>query len=227
MGQVWLDLLFAHWRVEPEALERVVPPQLPLDRFDGSAWIGVSPFVVRGLRLRRFPPPPLLSAFPEINVRTYVTVQGKPGIYFLSLDADSRSAVFTARRTYRLPYFRSKIAVDRSGDEVSYRAERISDDGPPAAFDAVYEPAGRPEPASPGSLEHFLAERYCLYTLDDQRRIQRADIHHSPWPLRRAEAEIRRNTMAEPYGIALEGEPLLHFSARQDVALWTIAPVAG
>src|SRR5215213_1072588 len=104
MGQSWFGLLFAHWRVEPGELERVVPPQLPLDLIDGSAWIGITPFQVRALRLRLTPPPPFLSVFAELNVRTYVTVGGKPGIYFLSLDADSALAVAAARRIYRFPY---------------------------------------------------------------------------------------------------------------------------
>jgi uncharacterized protein YqjF (DUF2071 family) len=104
MGQTWANLLFAHWRVPEEALRRVVPPQLPLDTFEGSAWLGITPFCVRGLRLRNTAPAPVLSSFPELNVRTYVSVEGKPGIYFLSLDADSRPAVAAARRLYRLPY---------------------------------------------------------------------------------------------------------------------------
>ncbi|HYG96149.1 MAG TPA: DUF2071 domain-containing protein, partial [Solirubrobacterales bacterium] len=115
MGQTWLDLLFAHWRVPEEALRPVVPPQLPIDTYEGSAWIGVTPFCVRGLRLRGTLPAPVLSTFPELNVRTYVSVEGKPGIYFLSLDADSCAAVRAARRSFRLPYFRSQIEVDRAG----------------------------------------------------------------------------------------------------------------
>lgn len=220
MGQIWVDLLFAHWPVAPEALEPVVPPQLPLDRFEGSAWVGVTPFVVEGLRLRGTPPPPLISSFPEINVRTYVTVDGKPGVYFFSLDADSRAAVLVARRAYRLPYFRSRISVSAADGEFHYSAKRIDDDGPPAEFDASYRPLGDPAPAQPGTLERWLTERYCLYTLDDEQGVCRGEIHHPPWPLRDASARIRRNTMAEQIGVELTGEPVLHYSARQDVALW-------
>ena len=224
MGQVWVDLLFAHWPVPPEKLERVVPPQLPIDRFEGSAWVGVTPFVVEGLRLRGTVPVPVLSSFPEINVRTYVTVDGRPGIYFFSLDADSRAAVLAARRGYRLPYFRSRITVSAADGEFHYRAERISDDGPPASFDASYRPTGDPAPARPGSLEHWLTERYCLYTLDEEERTWRGEIHHPPWPLREASARVRRNSMGEQVGLALAGDPLLHYSARQDVALWGLRP---
>jgi uncharacterized protein YqjF (DUF2071 family) len=223
MGQIWLDLLFDHWRVPEEALRRVVPRQLPLDIYEGSAWLGLTPFLVRGLRLRGTAPVPLLSSFPEINLRTYVCVDDKPGIYFLSLDAGSWPAVYVARRSYRLPYFHSRIATDSTDGWIRYSARRTSGDGPPAEFEARYRPEGEPLPHTPGSLERWLAERYCLYTLNERRQVQRGEIHHPAWPLRRAAAEISANTMATPCGIELAGEPLLHFSARQDVALWSLS----
>ena len=219
MGQTWDSLLFAHWEVDAAELRRVMPPQLPLDLFEGRAFVGVTPFVVRGLRLHGTPPVPLVSSFPELNVRTYVELDGKPGIHFLSLDAGSAAAVLAARRTYRLPYFRARMYA-REGEQVAYSSRRLH--GPPARFRATYRPAGPAFNAAPGSLDWFLTERYCLYTLDDSRRVLRADIHHPPWPLRRAAAEIAENTMAGPYGIRLEGEPLLHFAARQDVVIWRL-----
>ncbi|HKF83866.1 MAG TPA: DUF2071 domain-containing protein [Solirubrobacterales bacterium] len=222
MGQTWVDLLFAHWPVAEEALREVVPPQLPLDTYDGSAWIGVTPFRVRGLRLRGTLPAPALSSFPELNVRTYVNVEGKPGIYFLSLDADSRAAVHAARRSYRLPYFHSRIEVERDGKGIGYDLLRTSGDGPPAYFTARYGPRGGELPVREGSLERWLTERYCLYTLDGKRRVQRGEIHHPPWPLHDGWAEIQVNTMAMPFGLELEGEPLLHFSPRQDVVIWPL-----
>jgi uncharacterized protein YqjF (DUF2071 family) len=226
MGQTWCDLLFAHWRVPAEELERVVPPQLPLDLHEGSAWLGVTPFFVRGLRLRGTAPLPHLSSFPEINVRTYVNVDGKPGIYFLSLDAARRAAVSAARRSYRLPYFHARIAASATEEGVvSYDSVRTSVDGPPACFQARFGPEGDLLPQRDGSLERWLTERYCLYTLDSTQRIHRGEIHHPPWPLHRAWAEIQTNTMAMPFGLLLEGDPLLHFSARQDVALWPIRPL--
>jgi uncharacterized protein YqjF (DUF2071 family) len=224
MGQTWVDLLFAHWRVPEEALRAVVPPQLPIDTYDGSAWLGVTPFCVRGLRLRGTPPAPLVSTFPELNVRTYVSVEGKPGIYFLSLDADSCAAVRAARRSYRLPYFRSRIELDREGPGVGYDLMRTSEDGPPAYFKGRYGSLGEQLPIREGSLERWLAERYCLYTLDDAGRVQRGNIHHPPWPLYEGWAEIETNTMAMPFGIDLDEEPLLHFSPRQDVVIWPLLP---
>jgi uncharacterized protein YqjF (DUF2071 family) len=225
MGQSWIDLLFAHWRVPEEALRPVVPPQLPIDTYEGEAYLGITPFCVRNLRLRGTAPPPSLSTFPELNVRTYVTVDGKPGIYFLSLDAGSWAAARAARLTYRLPYFHSQIRVEPDEEGIGYDLLRTSDDGPPAYFAARYGGEGPELPVRDGSLERWLAERYCLYTLDDEGRALRGDIHHPPWPLRRGWAEIETNTMAMPFGIDLAGEPLLHFSARQDVAIWTIQPV--
>jgi uncharacterized protein YqjF (DUF2071 family) len=225
MGQSWIDLLFAHWQVPEETLREVVPEQLPIDTYEGAAWLGITPFCIQGLRLRGTIPLPVFSSFPELNVRTYVSVEGKPGIYFLSLDADSRAAVAAARRGYRLPYFRSRIRVDRDENVIGYDLQRTAGDGPPACFVGRYGGEGDELPVDQGSLERWLTERYCLYTLDSRQRIVRGDIHHPPWPLRRGWAEIETNTMATPFGIELEGKPLLHFSPRQDVVIWTIQPV--
>jgi uncharacterized protein YqjF (DUF2071 family) len=225
MGQTWKHLLFMHWRVEPETLMGVVPPELPLDLRDGAAWIGITPFRVEGLRLRGTPPPPVLSRFLEVNARTYVTCGGKPGIYFLSLDASSRAAVIAARRTYRLPYFRTDASCTERDGEFGFRSSRKSGDGPAADLEVAYRPVGGTLPVREESLERWLTERYCLYTLDEDRAVHRGDIHHPPWPLRAAQAEIGANSMVAGFGLELQGEPVLHYSERQDVVLWTIAPV--
>ena len=228
MGQTWEDLLFAHWPVSSQSLRPVVPEQLPVDEFAGTAWIGITPFVVRALRPRLLPPPAVGSRFPELNVRTYVTVEGKPGIWFFSLDAASPIAVAAARRAYRLPYFRAHMAAERKEATIAYRSQRASDDGPPARLEAQYAPAGEVFTARSGTLEHFLTERYCLYTLDGARRIHRTDIHHAPWPLQAAEAAFAVNTMTAPLGISLPGQsPLLHFARRQDVVVWPRVALSG
>jgi uncharacterized protein YqjF (DUF2071 family) len=225
MAQTWTDLLFAHWEVAPHALEAVVPPQLPLDTFEGRAWIAVTPFGVRNLRLRLTFPMPFLSSFPEVNVRTYVTVAGKAGIYFFSLDADSAFAVATARRLYRLPYFRARMSIRRDGGEVRYASERTGvEAAPPASFRGSYRPVGDTFQAAAGTLEHWLTERYCLYTLDERRRVLRGEIHHPPWPLQAATADIELNTMTEEVGVGVTGAPLVHFSRRQDVVFWSLEP---
>lgn len=224
MGQTWLDLLFAHWPVEPERLGPLVPAPLALQVRDGRAWLGVTPFLVSGLRPYGGLPVPRLSRFPELNVRTYVEYEGRPGIYFFSLDAARRSAVAAARRGYRLPYFRAKMRVQRDREEIRYSSTRVDDSGPAAEFEAVYRGAGPRLALEDGLLERWLAERYCVYVVDDRGRVLRGDIHHNPWPLQPASAQIDVNTMARPLGIMLDGDPLLHYSARQDTLIWSLAP---
>jgi uncharacterized protein len=220
MAQTWNDLLFAHWRVPAEKIARLVPQGLEVDQHDGSAWLGITPFVLTGLRLRGTVPLPRLSTFPELNVRTYVTTGGKPGIWFFSLDAASRLAVEGARRTYKLPYHVARMRAERRGEAIEYSSIRL-DEGD-RNFEARYRPVGDPFNGEPDSLEWFLTERYCLYAVD-RGRLHRAEIQHPPWPLQEAEAEIQANTMA-PNGIDLQTRPLLHFSKRQDVLIWPLRP---
>jgi uncharacterized protein YqjF (DUF2071 family) len=216
MAQTWRDLLFAHWRVPVEALRPHVAPALPIDTFDGSAWLGITPFEVSDLRPHGLPPVPRLSRFPELNVRTYTTLDGKPGIWFFSLDADSAAAVAGARLTYRLPYFRAAMEIERLEGGVRYHSERRGDRR--AALRASYSPSGPVEPPAPGTLAHWLTERYCLYAVGRRGEILRAEIHHPPWPLQPAVATVQENTMA-PIELPA-AEPLLHFSHRQDVLIW-------
>jgi hypothetical protein len=223
MGQTWYDLLFAHWELPAEALRPLVPAPLELDLRDGRAWLGITPFVVGGLRLRGAPPLPRLSRFPELNVRTYVRYDERPGIYFFSLDAGSRSAVAAARRAYRLPYFHAQMSADRDLETVRYESWRVDSTGPPAELAARYRPTGPALPIEDGSLERWLAERYCLYVVDRRGRPLRGEIHHAPWPLQPGSATIQRNTMATPLGLELS-DPLLHFSARQDTLIWPLEP---
>lgn len=228
MVQRWKSLLFAHWRVEPSVIAAKLPDGLSLDVYKGEAWVAVTPFEIGGLRLRGLPPLPGASLFPELNVRTYVTAGGKPGVWFFSLDAASAIAVFFARRLYHLPYFHARMACVRKGESVSYRSQR-DDGGRGAKFLAEYEPAGEPFRPSPGSLEEWLTARYRLYA-SNRGALFRAEIEHEPWILRRARAEIVRNTMADAAGIALPGEPpLLHYSEALDVRVWwpeRVRPVA-
>jgi uncharacterized protein YqjF (DUF2071 family) len=226
MAQTWRDLLFAHWSFEPAEVAAVLPESLDLDTYDGRAWIGVTPFELSGLRPRGGLPVPGLSRFPELNVRTYVTVGDKPGIFFLSLDAANPLAVLAARRAYRLPYFRARMSIRRlDPDGIHYESDRTSADGEPAAFQGDYRPDGDVFRAELGSLEYFLAERYCLYTIDETGRPLRGEIQHPPWPLQTATADLRLNTMTRPWGIALPPEPpLLHYARLQRVLIWPLRP---
>ena len=216
MGQTWDDLLFLHYRVPAEELRPLVPDGLELEEHSGSAWLGVTPFEITGLRARGLLPLPLASSFRELNVRTYVTRDGKPGIWFFSLDASSRVAVEAARRLYRLEYFAAEMSMRRRGDEILFDCSR----GGGKAFSAAYRPAGPVFHAEPGSLEHFLTERYCLYA-EHEGELYRADIHHRPWPLQRAEARVDLNTIA-PVRLDAAAEPLEHYSARLDVVIWAL-----
>lgn len=222
MAQVWHDLLFAHWPVEFAALRALVPAQLPLDALDGQCWVGVVPFHMSGIHARGLPPLPGLSRFPELNVRTYVTLDGKPGVYFFSLDAASLLAVWGARAFYRLPYFHARMSAQPDGDGIRYDSRRRQAQ---AEFRGHYHPRGDVRLRNRGSLEHWLSERYCLYTVHASR-VFRAEIHHQPWPLQDAEAEIEINTVAGAAGVVLPpSAPLLHFARRLDVLIWPLQQI--
>jgi uncharacterized protein YqjF (DUF2071 family) len=220
MTQTWHDLLFAHWPVAPSAVRSRVPARFELETFDGTAWIGVVPFHMTNVAPRGVPSIPGLSAFPELNVRTYVRVDDRPGVYFFSLDAGSRTAVRAARLLLNLPYFAAAMQVDVGADgTVAYDSRRPGDT--PAELRASYRPAGPGRPAGLGSLDWFLTERYCLYNLDRRGAAYRLEIHHPPWSLQPAEAAFACNTMAASSHIALPGgSPVLHFVKRQDMVAW-------
>jgi uncharacterized protein len=219
MAQTWNDLQFAHWPINPASLRALVPSQLPLDTFDQRCWLAVTPFRMSNVRARGVAPLPGLSRFPELNVRTYVTVGNKPGVYFFSLDAGNLPAVWAARSFYHLPYFHARMSV--SGDEhgISYHSRRYRSH---AELRARYVAVGPVQLRQPGTLEHWLTERYCLYTVVNGR-VYRAEIHHEQWPLQDAEAEIESNTMASAAAIQLpDTKPLLHFAKKLEVLIWPL-----
>ncbi len=212
MVQVWHDLLFAHWRVPSDRLRPLVPDVLALDLFDGGAWIAVTPFWMSDVRPPGFPAVPGISTFPEMNVRTYVTLEGKPGVFFFSLDAANLAAVWAARAAYKLPYFHARMQTKRNGELVRYGSSRLQEPRP-AEFFARYRPTSSVFTAQHGTLEHFLTERYCLYAVEG-RSVWRVEIHHVPWPLQRAEVEIECNTMAPSQGLPFHQDPE-HLHVRQ------------
>jgi len=223
MAQTWHNLLFAHWPLPPELIAPLIPPPLTVDTFDGQAWIGVVPFRMTGVRPRWITSVPWLSAFPELNVRTYVNYQEKPGVWFFSLEAPNPIAVWLARRFFHLPYMNAHMTCHNSGETIEYHSERTHHGENPAVFIGKYRPIGAEYRSQPGSLDHWLTERYCLYTCDSRKHLYRGEIHHRPWPLHRAEAEITRNTMALSHNIILpEMPPLLHYIYRLDVAVWLL-----
>jgi uncharacterized protein YqjF (DUF2071 family) len=222
MAQVWHDLLFAHWAMSPDVLRSFVPSELPLDLYGGQAWVGVVPFWMSGVRPRGLPQAPALSTFPELNLRTYVTVENKPGVFFFSLDAASRLAVWGARAFYHLPYYLARISIHRVGDWVQYDSQRVMGS---AEVQCSYRPAGPEFQAAPNTLEHFLTERYCLYTVFGGK-VASCDIHHAPWGLQMAAAEFAKNSVAPASGIKLPASaPHLLFARNQEVIIWPLNEV--
>ncbi len=227
MAQVWHDLLFAHWPLAPERVRPHVPRELELDTFDGAAWVGVVPFRMSGVRLRGTPALPWLSAFPELNVRTYVVHGGRPGVWFWSLDAANPLAVRLARAWFHLPYFDARMRCEAAGDGIRYASTRTHRGAQEARFAGEYRPSGPVAFAERGTLDHWLTERSCLYASNRRGELLRAEIHHGPWPLQPAEAELRENTLAAAVGIDLSDLPArLLFARRLDVRCWVPRRVA-
>lgn len=222
MGQVWSELLFAHWPIAAHIMRKLVPAGLELDTFEGQAWVGVVPFRMSNIRLFGLPPIPFAARFEELNVRTYVTLDGRPGVYFFSLDANNPLAVATARSWYHLPYFNAKMVVTSEGNQINYYSQRTHRHFPPGEFAATYSPIGDVFQAQPGTLEYWLTARYCLYSAY-RERIFRGEIHHAPWPLQLAQANFSTNTVAQSHGIELpDTAPLLHYAQRLEVRAWPI-----
>jgi uncharacterized protein len=221
LAQTWESLLFAHWRVPVAAVEAAIPPAIDVDLFDGEAWLGITPFRLSGLRVRGLPPVPFVSAFPELNVRTYVTVGGKPGIFFLSLDTPSSLAVVGARRAYKLPYFHARTSMRRAGSAIEFESVRTQEPTHPRAFRVRYRAVAPAFEPRPGSLEYFLTERYRLYTVAGGH-LYLAEIHHARWRISPASALIEENTMVPTPITFPRDDPLLHVAEPQDTLIWPL-----
>jgi uncharacterized protein YqjF (DUF2071 family) len=222
MHQTWGKLLFMHWRIDAKLLRPLIPTELEIDTFDGSAWLAITPFTMWDIRAfpPYIPPVPGLSSMHETNVRTHVHYDRVPGVWFFSLDCNSAAAVLGARTFYHLPYLNAEIDFEQEEDTIDYWLERIED---PDAELAVTWTIGESLPYShPGSLEFFLTERYCLYTKHDDE-IHRARIYHEPWPLRRASLDSLESTMIESHGLPTpSGDPLLHYAEEISVDIWPL-----
>jgi uncharacterized protein YqjF (DUF2071 family) len=214
--QRWHEILLAHFEVSPGALRPLVDPRVELDLHEGRAWVSLTPFTMRGARLRLAPPLPTLTRFHELNLRTYVHAGGVPGLWFLSLDAASGPAVAIARAALGLPYFRARMSRSASGDAHAYRSERAVVRGTRATFSASWS-VGEAVPSPPGSLEHFLAERYALFSVH-AGRLLRVRVRHAPWSLRAACVGPLEQTLTRAAGLWVPERPALaHFSEGRDV----------
>jgi uncharacterized protein YqjF (DUF2071 family) len=221
MRMRWRELLFAHWVVDASAVRAWIPAGLELELFEGRCYVGVVPFLMEEVTPRLVPPVPGLHAFPEMNLRTYVTAGGKPGVWFFSLDAGQKLAVRMARRFFHLPYFDADFEIVLKGDRVEYSSVRTHRGAPDARFSATYRPVGPVYRSAPGTLDAWLTERYCLYAADSARRIYRGEIDHQQWPLQPAEAVVQANTLGDWLGIEMTGQPVaLHFAKTLDVRAW-------
>ncbi len=201
------EILLAHWPVPLDALARQLPPGLPVDTFEGEAWLGLVACRLEGLRARGLPPLPGLSSGPQLEVRTYVSPDDRPGIWLFSLELSKQALVEAAKRSLRLPAYRARVSV---GDG----AVDVDRDG--LAFRLWYEPAGSPFAPAPGTLEHFLTERRALYTADGGR-LYRIELSQGPWSLRRARCTVGAATLAP---LLLDGEPHALCADSQDVLAW-------
>ncbi len=220
--QNWKDLLFAHWPMPAAELQRLVPDGVRIQEFAGTSWIGVVPFRMTGVMRRPFPDIPGVSAFPELNLRIYVEYEGKPGVWFLSLDAANSLAVWGARTFFHLPYFLARMTHRETPAGIEFTSSR---QGTSEKIDvtADYRPISDPFEAKPGTLEHFLVERYCLYAQSTDGRLFRGDVHHVPWPLQQASGEVCAGALMKPHGLVIGKEPpLLHFSRGVDVVVWSL-----
>ncbi len=222
MHQNWGKLLFMHWPIDADLLRPLIPAPLEIDTYDGSAWIAIVPFTMWDIRPLPpyMPPVPGLAAMHELNVRTYVQIDREPGVWFFSLDCNSRTAVLAARKFFLLPYCNARIELKQEEETIEYELTRTDD--PAAAFSARWT-IGKALPVSePGSLEYFLTERYCLYS-SRKERIYRAQIQHQPWPLQQATIERFSSSMIEAVGLENpQSPPLLHYAEAVNVDIWPL-----
>ena len=225
MRQWWGKLLFMHWPLPVSALRPHVPPQLSIDTYGGQAWVGVVPFKMWGVRPYFGPPVPGLNSFLELNVRTYVRHRDVPGVWFLSLDINSPVARWGGRQFFYLPYHSAEMSLRQEGSEITYRSSRLPSDAPPAAFDAVWTFGEPLPPSEPDSLEFFLTERYCLYSVF-REQLYRCRVFHEPWPLRAAELSAHDSTMLDALGVnAPAAAPLVHYAEELKTDIWPLARV--
>lgn len=216
--QTWSDLAFAHYRVSRRALRELVPASLKLQEFDGSAWVAVVPFQLGQVRRRGLPWLPVMPGFPELNLRTYVEVEGKPGVWFFSLDAQSWPIVLGGRLRFHLPYHYASIQFLETDGCFALRSQRLRGK---VRFAGRFQATGDSFIAEPGSFEHWATERYCLYSQTPGGEIVRVEVHHRPWPLQEAQIEIEHNELFAAAGLATPTTaPVCHFSTGVDVVAY-------
>jgi uncharacterized protein YqjF (DUF2071 family) len=219
----WVDALFLHWPIDPAQIRARIPADLEIDTFDGAAWISIVAFRIAGARLRGVPKHGAWRAFPEVNVRTYVRRGEHAGVWFASLDADSRTAVAAGRSIVHLPYTRASIGAACDGTDLAYDLQRIDRRAPPARFSVQATCGPETRTATAGTLEHWLVERYCFFTTVGGLRTVRGDVAHEPWPLSDAAATIGENRLLDTADLTpLVAVPLVHASRGVRTQAWPL-----
>ena len=204
--QRWSDLLFLHWKVEASAVQATLPPGLFVDTFEGSAYLGIVPFFMERVRPAWLPPLPWVSWFLELNVRTYVhDREGRPGVWFYSLDCNQPLAVTIARRFFHLPYFHAKMRATRRYGAVEYHSQRR---GTPTLSSYAWQPDDAKREAAPGSLEFFLVERFALFSTDRSGALHCGRVHHQPYRISHAVVPEFSVEPARQAGFELAGPPI-------------------
>jgi len=219
----WVETLFLHWRVDAASMRDRIPRAIEIDTFDGDAWASIVAFRIAGARPRGAPRPLAYPTFPEVNVRTYVRCGGRSGVWFFSLDAQSRFAVALGRHAAFLPYVDADIAPAFDGATLSYDLARASRDMPAARFAARARFGGDARPATPGSLDDWLVQRLAFFTVA-RHRVLRLDVAHAPWPLyATAIAQVEHDSLLSAAAIrTLDAEPLAHVSPGVAVRAWPL-----
>lgn len=220
--QRWTELLFVHWRLPVDAVRPLIPREIELDPWDGEMFVGLVPFRMEDIR-PSWLPRVMAMDFLELNLRTYVHHRGRPGVWFFSLDASSWLAVQAARLGWSLPYHHAAMQVERAGEHVTYRSDRR---GGAATFRADYDVGEPLGPSVPGSLEHFLLERYLLFS-ERGGRILEGQVHHVPYPAHRVHHVDVTQSMIDAAGMPkIAGPPVTaHFSPGVDVEVFGPWPV--
>ncbi len=216
--QSWNNLLFVHYRIDVKDIRHLVPPELKIQEFDGSSWIGIVPFKMNKVMLRPLLNLPWFSYFLELNVRLYVEYEGKPGVWFLSLDATNPVVVWAGNQFFYLPYKNAQMETFDKENTTFYKSVRKNSEKS-AEFEVQYRKTSDVFYTQPNTLEYFLTERYCFYT-QTNKGLYRADVHHAPWPLQLAEGHIVQNTLLQELRTCANEEPLLHYSSGVDVVSW-------
>jgi uncharacterized protein YqjF (DUF2071 family) len=221
--QRWETLLFASWPVAPEVMRACVPEPLEIDTFDGTAWLTIVPMHMRDLHVRDLPPIPGTSTFPEINLRTYVKVGGRPGVYFFSIECNAPFADLVANLLFDFPYKPATMNYRVDGPSIAIDSARGGGSANAANFSAKYQPVGDAFTPAPGSLEDFLLSRFASFSVANTGAVLRGDLHHDVWTIRRAQADISVNSLAKSAGIdVLDRAPQLFYSQGTDTVVWPL-----